>query len=127
MLDFGELDRPRLIKDILLPAYQDLSAHEQVKALSWIRDNLSTAETQLQQSNGSSGEALHNAVAEAHLIRCTDGKLHPGKYVYNPEVQVIREVLGESAWIPDMSVYDRRQRIVVAPFRVFGHVGYSPA
>lgn len=122
LLDFGELDRPRLIRDILLPAYQGLSTREQVKALSWIRDNLSTAETQLQQSNGASGEALHNAVAEAHLIRCTDGSVHPGKYVYNPEVQVIREVLGESAWIPDMSAYDRGKE---SWLRLFASLGMS--
>ncbi len=122
LLDFGELDRPRLIRNILLPAYQSLSIRDQVKALSWIRDNLSTAETQLQQSNGASGEALHNAVAEAHLIRCTDGSLHPGKYVYNPEIQVIREVLGESAWIPDMSAYDRGKE---SWLRLFASLGMS--
>jgi sacsin len=106
ILSFPELDRPRLIQDVLLPSYVKLDPQQQYQVLSWIRDNLSAAETQLEKRDPAKAKALHTLVAEAELVRCTDGKVHPGRLTYDPASAVVRTVLGEAAWIPDMKCYE---------------------
>ncbi|MCB0172821.1 MAG: DUF3883 domain-containing protein [Anaerolineae bacterium] len=104
-LSIPELDLPNIILDVLLPVYPTLPDEEKYRTLTYIRDNLSKAATKLEDSSAGA-RTIWDKVAAAPLISCTDGKYHPAKKAYHPaNEQVVRNVLGQEAPIPDMSHY----------------------
>ena len=99
------LDRPTFILKVLLPAYAGLDPDAQLEALRWLRDNLSRAETQLEDANPGSEKRLRNAVSRAYIVRATDGDLVPPESLYDPTSSVIKDVLGDDVLMPDMEYY----------------------
>jgi sacsin len=98
------LNRARLIGDCLLREYASFSYEEQLTALAWIRDNLSKAKEELEGEPQSFTE-LQQEIKKARLVRCTDGRLRSAESIYSPKSDVVRNVLGNKAAIPDMEFY----------------------
>ncbi len=122
-LKIPELDLPNLISRIL-NCYSDLSPSKMVMALRWIKNNLEKAESQLSENgNGSNGApVLRKAVSEADLVLCTDGEVRPIVDIYDPEVELVKKVLGDKAYLPDMKVYDRGAKNWLEFFKKLGMV-----
>ena len=99
------LHRDTLIEKVLIPKYGALSDLDQVDVLKWVRDHLTQEANRLDKVEKGSGQRLLTLVRAANLIKCTDGMLHAGEAIYDPREQLIREVLGNRAPIPDMRVY----------------------
>lgn len=106
------LDRVRMIQN-LVANYKSFDATGQVEALAWIRDHLSIAQTESDQlsQNAQNTVDLKNLVRRAPLIQCTDGELRPAVAVYHPKSQeVVKQILGDRAYTPDMEVYGKNSR-----------------
>ncbi len=106
-----QLDRATLILDLLLPKYETLNPQQQYEVLEWIRDNLSAAQTQVERDDPDQAEALLSAVASHDLVRCSDGELRAACSIYHPaRMESVKEILGERAVFPDMTVYRHGQK-----------------
>jgi sacsin len=95
------LSRELLIRNVLLPSYVAMPPPEQVQVLDWLRDNLRKACTEANKAGDEGGAALKKLVMQAPLVRCRDGKLYPAASLYDPRKQLIKDVLGDTALIPD--------------------------
>ena len=100
------LNRARLIRDCLLPEYASFSPEEQLIALTWIRDNLTKASKEL-ENGGENAFGLQEELQKARLIRCSDRRLRSAQLIYNPLSEVVRNILGNVAAIPDMEFYSQ--------------------
>lgn len=113
LLGVLELNHARMIEH-LVNAYDGLNREEQLEALVWIRDKLSQAQTELEnEASNSLGRPnlLKKLVRESALIRCTDGKLRAAKELYHPKnIEVVRQILGDRAYAPDMDFYSRNSK-----------------
>jgi hypothetical protein len=109
-LGIQELDRPALIKRII-SGYDQLSDSKKVEALRWIRMNLETAEEQVEKDQSREAAVnLRKQVAEASLVICQEGELVPICRIYDPNVDMIKRVLGKRAYLPDLDVYKQGER-----------------
>ena len=104
-LKVPRLDQQTLIERVLLPKYGTVAPEDQIAILKWIRDHLTAEVVRLDKAEPGTGQKLLEAVREAELVRCTDGKPHKGSELYDPREPVIREVLGNRAAIPDLASY----------------------
>ncbi len=99
LLGARQLSRSRLIRELLLPSFEQFDAPAQVQALTWLRDNLSFAQSE-DDSKGSN--ELFAEVQNTPLVLCEDGQLRAPVSVYQPESKLAREVFGGQAAFPDM-------------------------
>lgn len=99
LLDVPELSRSRLIREVLLPSFENLDNPSQIDASSWLRDNLSVAQSENEVDDS---DDLFNEVRNAPIILCEDGELRPPKSVYQPESKLAGAVLGDQTAFPDM-------------------------
>ncbi len=100
------LNRARLIRDCLLPEYASFSPEEQLIALTWIRDNLAKASIEL-ENGGENAFGFQEELKKARLIRCSDRRLRSVQSIYNPLSEVVRNIIGNIAVIPDMEFYSQ--------------------
>ncbi len=106
LLQVPILNRARLIRDCLLPEYASLSPEEQLIALTWIRDNLTKASQELEQG-GENAFGFQEELKKARLVRCSDRRLRSVQLIYNPLSEVVRNIIGNIAVIPDMEFYSQ--------------------
>jgi sacsin len=99
LLEVPELSRSRLICEQLLPCFEDLELTARIEALSWLRDNLSFAQS---EGETKTSDNLFEEVRGAAIIACEDGTLRPPKNVYQPGSKLAGEILGNQAALPDM-------------------------
>jgi hypothetical protein len=119
-LKLRRLDQQTLIEDVLLPKYGTVAPEDQIAILKWIRDHLTPEVTRLDKAEPGTGQKLLEAVREAELVRCTDGKPHKGSELYDPREPVIREVLGNRAAIPDVALYPSTDPAWLSFFELLG-------
>jgi len=100
------LNRARLIRECLLPEYASFAPEEQLIALAWIRQHLNDACKELEKA-GENAFSFQEDLKKARLVRCSDRRLRSVELIYNPESQVIRNILGNLAAIPDMEFYSQ--------------------
>ena len=106
LLQVPVLTRARLIRDCLLPEYASFSPEEQSIALTWIRDNLSQASIELENA-GENAFGFKEELKKARLVRCSDRRLRSAESIYNPLSEVVRNIIGNIAAIPDMEFYSQ--------------------
>lgn len=109
LLQAKELNHFELTK-LLIDRYGELTAGEQVNALSWIRDHLSLAQTDVEKENvGTTSKPtfIKKLVREAHLIRDGNSQLRAARSLYHPSSQrLVEQVLGhDAAYLPNMEFY----------------------
>lgn len=104
LLQVPILNRARLIRDCLLPEYASFSPEEQLIALTWIRDNLTKASIEL-ENGGENAYRFQEELKKARLVRCSDRRLRSAQLIYNPLSEVVRNIIGNVAVIPDMEFY----------------------
>lgn len=97
LLSIPELSRPRLMREVLLPSFKLFEGKEHIEALSWIRDNLSIAQSEEENDN-----ELFEEVRNTPLIICENGALESPNCVYQPKSSFVRAILGNTASFPDM-------------------------
>lgn len=121
LLPVATLDRVNLIRKFQRPGgYDNLNQTQQLEALEWIRDNLGKAQTDLDRQRKNSS-VLKQELSQASLIHCTDGKLRPASLIYDPNSQVVRDVLGNRAPFPDMKeVYSNNHERWLEFFKSLG-------
>jgi hypothetical protein len=119
-LKVPRLDQQTLIQQVLLPKYGTVVPEDQITILKWIRDHLTAEVTRLDKAEAGTGQKLLEAVREAELVRCTDGKLHRGGELYDPREPVVREVLGNRAAIPDLALYPSTDSAWLPFFELLG-------
>lgn len=107
-LEISELSRAQFIRTILLPEYENLSPESQLKALVWLRDNLSVAQSE--ESEVTETIKLLNIVKSSELIKCTDGIIRAPADIYQPDSLLAKEILGEAAAFPDMNQVYNEER-----------------
>ncbi|HEY9707434.1 MAG TPA: hypothetical protein V6D48_04440, partial [Oculatellaceae cyanobacterium] len=122
ILEVPVLNRARLIRNCLLREYGSFAYEEQLTALAWVRDNLTEAEKEEKELEGEpqSFTALKKEIKKARLVRCTDGRLHSASLIYSPESEVVRDILGNKAAIPDMEFYSQDYAIWLKFFESLG-------
>ena len=98
------LDTKTLIRHFILPRYPQLDRAGKLQALSWIRDRLDTALTEL-DAVGTDSASLVARLGQSPLILASDDKYHAPRRVYDPRSEIVKEVLGEEVPIPDMRHY----------------------
>lgn len=99
LLGARELSRPTLIREVLLPGFEDLDDRERVKATEWLRDNLSGAQSEDTDLNFTS---LFEKVRATPIISCEDGVLRKPTEVYQPDSTLASDVFKDQAAFPDM-------------------------
>ncbi len=100
------LSRARLITDCLLPEYPTLAYEEQLIVLSWIRDNLDKVQKEFELETSSQNfDQFKQQIKSASLVRCTDGRLRSIESIYSPEIEIVPQIMGNKAAIPDMNFY----------------------
>jgi hypothetical protein len=104
LLGIPPLDAKTLIRRFILPDYPQLGGAEKLQALSWIRDHLDSALTELDALGGDSARLVAH-LGEAPLILASDDKYHAPRCVYDPRSEIVKEVLGEEVPMPDMRHY----------------------
>src|SRR5262249_9600937 len=97
------LERAAFIENHLLVRDQGLNPGEQLKALRWLRDNLSSAVSE-REAEGDA-ESFLEAVYRTPFIRCEDGECRPAANTYDPSASSVRELLGPAAAFPDVAYY----------------------
>ncbi len=106
LLQVPVLNRARLIRDCLLPDYASFSPEEQLIALTWIRDNVTKASQELTEG-GENALGFQEELKKARLVRCSDRRLRSAQLIYNPLSEVVRNIIGNVAVIPDMEFYSQ--------------------
>ena len=104
LLQVPVLNRARLIRDCLLSEYASFSPEEQLIALTWIRDNVTQASIEL-ENGGENAFGFQEELKKARLVRCSDRRLRSAQLIYNPLSEVVRNIIGNVAVIPDMEFY----------------------
>ena len=105
---------------LILPQYDNLSDTKKVQALEWIRDNIETAESEMKRQ-GQNFDSIKQEIANKALVRCTDGKLHPAKSIYDPTSSIVQDILGERVFYPDIEeVYSNNREKWLDFFRFLG-------
>ncbi|MEA5499426.1 hypothetical protein VB834_08965 [Limnoraphis robusta Tam1] len=104
VLEVPVLDKVTFIQDCLLREYPYLSDEEQLIALAWIRDNLNSIKSDLQE-NPSNYSQLLDKIKKARLVRCNDGRLRSPTLIYHPEREIVKTILGNQAVFPDVEFY----------------------
>ncbi|MGD1699196.1 sacsin N-terminal ATP-binding-like domain-containing protein [Dapis sp. BLCC M229] len=100
------LSKARLITDCLLPEYPTLAHEEQLIVLSWIRDNFGKIQTELEsETNSQNFDRFKQQIKSASLVRCNDGRLRSIESIYSPEIEIVPQIMGSKAAIPDMNFY----------------------
>jgi sacsin len=99
-LEVPELSRSRLIREALLPDFESLDEHARTEASAWLRDELSRAQSEDEDSGVASG--LFEEVRGSPIVVCEDGELRAPKNVYQPGSELAKAVLGDQAAFPDM-------------------------
>ncbi|MEZ5325790.1 MAG: DUF3883 domain-containing protein [Verrucomicrobiales bacterium] len=105
LLDVPVLGLPEFIQTVLLEEFSSLSEDDQSKVSEWLRLHYAQA---LKES-GEERSSLEGSIANAPLIRCTDGEIYSPRAVYDPRVQVVIDVLGDSVPYPDLECYPGKQ------------------
>ena len=118
-LQVPTLTRPRFIEDHLLPGYEYLSPADQLQALQWLRDNLDAGRTEYEQDGDDPADLL-DLVKEANLILADCGESFPAVELYDPESDVVADLLGDQARFPDMAQYAKGKDRWFAFFRSLG-------
>jgi len=119
LLQVPVLNRARLIRECLLPEYASFAPEEQLTALAWIRDHLSEACKELEKG-GEDASSFKEELKKARLVRCSDRRLRSAELVYTPENQVIRNIVGNLAAIPDMEFYSQDELLWLDFFEGLG-------
>jgi hypothetical protein len=101
-LDVKPLATRAIIEDVLLPNYATLAAPQQIIALAWIRDHLEAALTEA----GDESDKLLGVLQSAQLVFGSDDKLHACDQLYVPHNETIKNVLGDQAITPKLSLYE---------------------
>lgn len=101
-LQVEKLSLDRLMRECILPNYRNWDEFAQRTALEWIRSTLDVAVESLRR-RGENYSNFQQQVRSTPLIRCTDGKLRPAIEVYRPGEQIVMDVLGGDAPLPDMT------------------------
>jgi sacsin len=107
LLGARELSRSCLIRELLLPGFEQLDDAARVKASAWLRDNLNIAQGE-DETDDSDG--LFDDVRNTPFIVCDDGELRAPMSVYQPESELARTVLGDQAAFPDMDTTYTKSR-----------------
>lgn len=90
----------------MLPEYPTLAYEEQLIVLSWIRNNLDRVQTELELETSSQNfDQFKQQIKSASLVRCTDGRLRSIESIYSPEIEIVPQIMGNKAAIPDMNFY----------------------
>lgn len=119
LLQVPILNRARLIRDCLLPEYASFSPEEQLIALTWIRENLTKASKEL-ENGGENAFGFQEELKKARLVRCSDRRLRSAQLIYNPLSEVVRNIIGNVAVIPDMEFYSQNSEIWLKFFSDLG-------
>ncbi|WP_413166916.1 sacsin N-terminal ATP-binding-like domain-containing protein [Capilliphycus salinus ALCB114379] len=104
LLKVPVLDKITFIQDCLLREYPYLSDEEQLMALGWVRDNLNSVKSELQE-NPSDFYQLQDKIKKARLVRCNDGRLRSPNIIYHPDREIVKTILGNQAIFPDIEFY----------------------
>lgn len=108
-----------LILDCLLPSYDEFNKQDKLKILQWIRDHFDIAKTELENQAKNPG-ILEQKLLNIDLICCIDGKWRSITKVYDPDNQIVREVLGIETVTPDLNYYREGWERWLEFFRSFG-------
>ena len=100
VLSVPELSRSRLIREVLLPRFEDMDRDALIEASIWLRDELSRAQSDEEAAGASS--TLFDDVRDSSIIVCADGELRAPRNVYQPDSKLAEAVLGDQAVFPDM-------------------------
>lgn len=84
---------------MLLPSFEGLDPNARIKASSWLRDNLNSAQS---ENETEVYDNLFEEVRAAAIIACEDGTLRPPKNIYQPKSKLAADILGDQAASPDM-------------------------
>ncbi len=102
-----------------MPEYASFAPEEQLTALAWIRDHLSEACKELEKG-GEDASSFKEELKKARLVRCSDRRLRSAELIYTPENQVIRNIVGNLAAIPDMEFYSQDELLWLDFFEGLG-------
>ena len=122
LLDIAKLDRCHLIQDLILPNYAHWQDAGKLGALTWLRENLFVEVRRLEARTPLAVRALQDSIADAPLVRCIGGQYYPIRKIYDPKADVVRDVLGTTAPIPDMEHYKSGRDVWLSFFRNLGMV-----
>jgi sacsin len=100
VLDVPELSRSRLIRQVLLPGFVDMDQDALIESSTWLRDELSRAQSEDEAAGVSS--RLFDEVRESPIVVCEDGELRAPRKVYQPGSKLAEAVLRDQAVFPDM-------------------------
>lgn len=100
-LGLKSLNLPTLIEEVL-SEYEGWQLSDQITALEWLREHFNPAIEQLRRK-GREYRKLEKIIANTPLIYCSDGRLRSPNKTYHPEEQIVKDVLGGDAPIPDMN------------------------
>jgi 2Fe-2S type ferredoxin len=105
LLGVETLDRANFIQYQIIPNYEHLSDEEQLASLTWIRENYQSAINDLRKRDSEKVAEFKKLIAATHLVCCEDGYLYPISRIYDPQETVIKDILGDRAWMPDRNYY----------------------
>ena len=100
------LHAPKFVAEMLLPALPAATPDERAAIWSWLRDNL---EPILERMERPAADRLRGRVAQAPAFPATDGELHAVAELYDPDSELVRDVLAARALLPDPG-FVRRER-----------------
>src|SRR5205823_4134484 len=109
LLELGgvsQLSRATFIESYLLPEYVGMAPNDKLVALSWLRDHLDQARSELEEA-ADEADALLELVRAAPLVRCEDGEFRPAGDVCDPDSELIRDLFGDFVQYPDRGYYAR--------------------
>jgi 2Fe-2S type ferredoxin len=105
ILGVKTLDRATFIQDFLIPNYED---SEELESLTWIRENYDVAFKEIKKHDPEKAKEFKQLIANAPLVLCEDGYLHPISNIYDPKEAVIKDILGDLAPMPDRNFYSQK-------------------
>lgn len=97
-----KLSIEQLISRYILTEYKNWGKVTQIEALEWVRTYLPQAIDELRRY-GKDYKKLVQAISEAPLIHCTDGRQRAAQAVYHPNSRLAENILGQDIPTPDMS------------------------
>ena len=97
-----KLDEHAFLTDFALARFDTLSSDDQYSTLQWLRGAYFSIHGTLQPQGQ---QKLHTAVANAKIVRCTDGELRSPNQVYHPDCTDVAALLGEPGLCPDPDLF----------------------
>lgn len=111
LLDVKELDEATLVLEVLIPSFSSLDEGNQYKAIEWIRDNRSKAESEYKKKNGA-GKSFRLYLGTKSIIRCEGGGLKSCDELYDPRNKdEIVAILDDQASFPDMNFFKKEPEL----------------